>query len=226
MKSDTTSQQGYQVIPHRRNRELGKTQKFISLITSEGKTNLPKHDRSYLIQLAGKLNEDLQNLFKDYQRLYKRFVENENLVLTKETLNDFVEELLTPTNGELGCTEFEYKVRRRYFKEDNTLCPYLRCRYWFDNHDWGNCTKFVIAKSGDDEGWTLEKIGEVPNLISKGNLSRERIRQLENDAIQHFTQRIKDNPETTNLATEFIRIRKKGALNGLCNKSGTGNVTE
>lgn len=164
-----------------------------------------------LIGIVKQINDSTLKLYDTYENLYKYFIKGKIPLLSNAEINDFIIELLTPSTGNTGCNDFEYLVRKKYYKEDKTFCPYIYCRYWFNNEEWGNCTRFVIAKSaetGEEGGWVLEEIGKIKNLLGKGEISRERVRQIEEDAIKHLLRKSKSDPEVKKIVDLFIESSK------------------
>lgn len=182
-----------------------------------------------LTRMLNELNKSALKLHREYNALLKFQKDREGLtVVSEQNLREFIIAVLTPSNGpNEGCTSFEYNVRKQYYKQDNTPCPYIYCRYWFDNEEWGNCINFVVsvAKEDGEKGaeWSLGKIGGVNNLITRGILSRERVRQLEKEGIQHLVEKCKLKGMPVN-PVNFIEkfLDSRGGINGLCTEDGTG----
>ncbi len=184
---------------------------------------LNKLSHTYLSYIIKSLNTTILDLITEYEKA-QNIITHYRKEITKESLNDFIDDLLTPSQGEIGCSDFEYQVRKEYHKKDNTFCNHIYCRYWFDNEEWGNCVRFTIAQAADDGGWTLEKIGGIKNALGRGELTRERARQIEVEAVKMFVENLKKEEGLMPLIEHFVKIAKEDEY-GLRVKVGLG-ITE
>ncbi len=211
----------YRTLPLRSNSRI--EAKRASYILPESFKKLNKQSVNCLVNIIKELNTSILNLDMEYdkaQRAYNILISKSEKGISITNMGDFIDELLTPSQGESGCSDFEYAVRKEYYKTDNTHCNYIHCRYWFDNEEWSNCVRFVIAESAEDKGWSLEKMGEIKNALGRGVLTRERVRQIEVEAVKMFVKNLKQEKDWNVLVEYFVKIAK-GDEYGICTKGST-----
>ena len=184
-----------------------------------------------LVRIIKGLNSSIIDLHIDYERMcnsYAKFTVKHKTSYSIEEINGFIDELLTPSQGESGCSEFEYLVRKENYKIDKTNCNSIRCKYWFDNEKWSNCAKLAMGESHENEGLTLEKMGNISNFLGKGKVSRERIRQIEVEAVKSFIEKIKKDEDLSYLARNIVVLGrgKEGNKDGLFSESDVRNNTK
>ena len=169
----------------------------VSWLTPFEQKSIPTESKERLIKLVLKLNTEVLNLFTSYVHLWEEWTKfnPKGTTISSQEVNEFLRSIVTPPNGPTGCSDFELSVRKKYYKEDKTECPYYNCRYWIDNADWANCFHLVNKEASKEDGWTLDQIAKVPNLIIPGTVSRERIRQLEVSALTKIAEKSKNIPD-------------------------------
>jgi hypothetical protein len=199
-----------------------KDTKYVQHIPPENEKTILKLPRAKLLAIVLNMNKMILKLCNDYNKVFKLLEQIQGEpIITKPELGEFINELFTPSQGnENGCSTFEYEVRKKYYKQDKTECPFMNCRYWFNNKEWSNCSKIVASQANDEHGWSLEKISEIKNLLSKGNLSKERIRQIEVIAINKLIKKEQNNPEIQNLLIALLQW-KENEDERLCNQDST-----
>ena len=214
----------YRTLPLRSNSRVEINR--ASYILPESFKELNKLPTNRLVNIIKELNTSILNLIMAYdkaQRAYNILISKGEKGISITNMGDFIDELLTPSQGEKGCSDFEYAVRKEYYKTDNTYCNYIHCRYWFNNEEWGNCVRFVIAESAENKGWSLEKIGEIKNALGRGVLTRERVRQIEVEAVKMFVKNLREEKDWSTLVEYFVKIAK-GDEYGVCTKSSIGDT--
>ncbi len=215
----------YKTLPLRSNSRV--EMRYACYILPRLFKELHKQPTNRLVNIIKKLNTSVLNLFTAYdkaQRAYNILINKSERGISITSVGDFIDELLTPSQGKSGCSDFEYEVRKEYYKTDKTFCNYIYCRYWFDNEEWGNCVRFVIAESAEDKGWTLEKMGEIKNALGRGVLTRERVRQIEVEAVKTFVKNLKEEKEWSTLVDYFVKIAKGDDEYGVRSESSIGDT--